>query len=178
MPSRCFFPASLLRFHIPRGLASTLGLQFPRQDTCGLDCTAVDIIEPKSPVPDDPAPLGNFLALAGARDAGASHAEACAASLRDMNPFVESSGSKRELSSVAEDEISRYTIVVCVGQPMPVVRDLDAKCSRIGVKFIAASAPGPVGWYFLNLQRHDYVTETRTHDTEERVVKQVCGCFK
>jgi len=68
-------------------------------------CGAADVLDPGTDAADaaDAADAGNFLALGPEGYAGGpSVAERCSASLRDMNPFVESRGIVRAAAQVAQ----------------------------------------------------------------------------
>lgn len=46
------------------------------------------------------------------------------------------------------------------------VLQLDEACRSAGVKFMAAAAAGPAGWYFADLLSHSYTPKVRGHPTE------------
>lgn len=51
-------------------------------------------------------------------------------------------------------------VLLCCQQ----VVQLDAACRAAGVKFMAAAAAGPAGWFFADLQQHTYTPKVRAQD--------------
>jgi len=66
--------------------------------------------------------------------------------------------------------VEGYSLVVCVGQPMPEARRVGGLCRAAGVKFMAGRCQGALGWYFLDLLSHEYVTERSIPGQPDREV--------
>lgn len=94
-------------------------------------------------------------------------AQACATTLSEMNPLVDvcwRSGSAQALSS--SDDLTAFDAVLLSGTPLTfaMVRQVDAACSKRGVKLFVAECRGVTGWAFANLGEHSYVVEVREKD--------------
>jgi hypothetical protein len=75
-----------------------------------------------------------------------------------MNPLVRvaaAPGSIEEASS--PDQLRQFDLVVAAGLPLLQVKQLDDSCAQAGTAFMAAAAPGPGGYFFLNLHQHSYM---------------------
>lgn len=111
----------------------------------------------------------NFLNTEGTAE-GQTAAEAAAKSLQAMNPLVKvtsAAGSTADFcnttaAAAAGGEgggsgvLGEQDLVIATGLTLQQVCQLDASCRSAGVKFMAAAAAGPAGWFFLDLQQHTY----------------------
>lgn len=87
-------------------------------------------------------------------------AEACAATLAEMNPFVQLATLPGPVAgALAPDRLSQFDLVLLTGQPAWVVDRADALCRAAGVPFYAAACRGISGWAFADLGQHEYVVE-------------------
>lgn len=103
----------------------------------------------------------NFLiTTAGAAD-GQTAAQAAAKSLQAMNPLVKVTAADGSTAAAADGSSSSellagQDLVIATGLPLQQVVQLDGACRAAGVKFMAAAAAGPAGWFFADLQQHTY----------------------
>ena len=101
---------------------------------------------------------GNFLLPHDAKDQ--TVAEACVATLREMNPLVSVAAINESPETFLNaNKFAGYNIVVVIGQSGAGVDAADRACTETGVPLIAASNRGLAGWAFANLHTHDYVIE-------------------
>lgn len=101
---------------------------------------------------------GNFLV---AHDTNAQTvAEACVATLNEMNPLVSVFASNESPASfLTPKNVAGYNIAVLIGQSGEVVGAADKACQDTGVPLVAANSRGLAGWAFANLHTHDYIME-------------------
>lgn len=52
-------------------------------------------------------------------------------------------------------------VMFLFGSVCPQVLQFDEACRAAGVKFMAAAAAGPAGWFFADLQEHTYTPKVR-----------------
>lgn len=91
-----------------------------------------------------------------------SVAEACVATLQEMNPFVKVSALPGPLSAaLAPEALQQHDLLLLCGQPAGTVAAADAACRQAGVAFYAGACRGIYGWAFADLQEHRYVVEVR-----------------
>ncbi len=114
--------------------------------------------------PCSAAAPGNFLVPHDAKDQ--TVAEACVATLKEMNPLVSVIAAPGTAATHLADtaQAAGNNIVILVGQSGAAVADADAACTAAGVPFVAACSRGPAGWAFANLHTHEYIVEVRTID--------------
>ena len=72
----------------------------------------------------------------------------------------------------SQADVEGYSITVCIGQSMPVTRRIGELCRAAGVKFVAGRCHGTLGWYFLDLLTHEYVTESKVQGQTDRLVRR------
>ncbi|KAL4523103.1 hypothetical protein Ndes2526A_g07814 [Nannochloris sp. 'desiccata'] len=108
---------------------------------------------------------GNFLVPHDAKDK--TVAEACVATLQEMNPLVSVNavaGTPGTFVSTAT--VSGYNIVILVGQSGAVVDAADVACRETNVPLIAACSRGLAGWAFANVHSHTYIKENKTDQSD------------
>ena len=87
-------------------------------------------------------------------------AEASAATLREMNPFVQLAVLGGPIAeALTQDRLKQHDLVLLCGQPAYLVSRADRLCTEAGVAFYAATCRGISGWAFANLHDHEYIVE-------------------
>ena len=88
-------------------------------------------------------------------------AEACAATLGEMNPHVQLAALPGPVdAALSPERLRHYDLVLLVGQPAWAVSKADQLCRAAGVPFYAAAARGISGWAFADLgPQHEYIVE-------------------
>lgn len=93
---------------------------------------------------------------------GCRVAEACVATLQEMNPFVKLASLGGSVAGALNREtLAQYDLVLLCGQPAGTVAAADRLCAEAGAAFYAAACRGISGWAFANLHQHSYVVEVR-----------------
>jgi len=130
--------------------------------------------------PCSASPPGNFLVPHDAKDK--SVAEACVATLQEMNPLVSVNAvAGTPATFVTTATVPGYNIVILVGQSGAVVDAADLACSETNIPVIATCSRGLAGWAFANVHNHKYIIEsiidqpdgTTKKTTEEKSVQGV-----
>jgi molybdopterin/thiamine biosynthesis adenylyltransferase len=115
--------------------------------------------------PSSAAAPGNFLVSHDAKDK--TVAEACVATLQEMNPLVSVNAVAGTPSTfVTAATVSGYNIVILVGQSGAVVDAADVACRETNVPLIAACSRGLAGWAFANMHTHKYIIENKTEQSD------------
>ena len=110
--------------------------------------------------PCSESPPGNFLVPHDAKDK--TVAEACVATLHEMNPLVSVNAVPGTPATfVTAATVSGYNIVILVGQSGAIVDAADVACRESNVPLIAACSRGLAGWAFANLHDHKFLVEVR-----------------
>ncbi|KAI7844210.1 hypothetical protein COHA_002344 [Chlorella ohadii] len=104
-------------------------------------------------------PPSNFLVPADA-PAGTTVAEASAATLAEMNPYVKVSVLPgTPVAALAPENLRQADLLLLCGQDASVIAQADALCREDGVAFFAGVCRGMFGWAFADLGEHTYVWE-------------------
>lgn len=79
--------------------------------------------------------------------------------LQAMNPHVKVHAQPGSVNDLAQNTalIQQHDVVILLDQPLPRVHAADQACSKLGVKFFAATVRGPNSFVFANLRSHSYV---------------------
>lgn len=86
--------------------------------------------------------------------------QACALSLREMNPLVKITHADSNPMAFAESEdLKDYNSVLAFDIAAPCIQKLDSLCSGVNVPFASCTCRGVSGWIFLNPQNHEYIIE-------------------
>ena len=89
-------------------------------------------------------------------------AEACVATLQEMNPFVKVAALPgTPAAALAAETLRQCDLLLLCGQPADVIAQADALCREDGVAFYAGVCRGIFGWAFADLQEHKFVVEVR-----------------
>ncbi|KAL4450085.1 hypothetical protein ABPG77_010754 [Micractinium sp. CCAP 211/92] len=118
-------------------------------------------------------PPSNFLVPADAA-AESTVAEACVATLQEMNPFVRVSALPGPLPAAFKPEaLQQHDLLLVCGQPAGTVAAAAAACRQAGVPFYAGASRGIYGWAFADLQEHRYVEERKEEQADGSTSKSV-----
>ena len=91
-----------------------------------------------------------------------SVAEASAATLAEMNPYVKVSVLPgTPVAALAPENLRQADLLLLCGQDASVIAQADALCREDGVAFFAGVCRGMFGWAFADLGEHTYVWEVR-----------------
>ncbi|PSC72192.1 SUMO-activating enzyme subunit 1B-1 [Micractinium conductrix] len=119
-------------------------------------------------------PPSNFLIHAADAATGRTVAEACVATLQEMNPFVTVSALEGPPSAaLAPEALAACDLLLLCGQPAGGVAAADAACRAAGKAFYAGDCRGVYGWAFADLAEHTFVQETKV-EQEDGSSKTVC----
>ncbi|GAB4814279.1 hypothetical protein N2152v2_001325 [Parachlorella kessleri] len=114
---------------------------------------------------------GNFLIPADAQP-DQTVAEACAATLREMNPFVQLAALGGPIAAaLTQHQLKQHDLVLLCGQPAYLVSRADRLCTEAGVAFYAATCRGISGWAFANLHDYECIVETSKEQPDGTTAK-------
>ena len=112
-------------------------------------------------------------------------AEACVATLQEMNPFVKVAALPgTPAAALAAETLRQCDLLLLCGQPADTIAQADALCREAGVAFYAGLCRGIFGWAFADLQDHKCVVEVS--DLRLRLlalgvsslsVLAICACY-
>jgi len=106
-----------------------------------------------------PGEEDNFLVPCDTTE-GTLISQACAESLREMNPLVTiTHGDSNAMAFAESKDLGDYNSVLAFDVPAPCIQKLDSLCSEVNVPFASCTCRGVSGWIFLNPQNHEYIVE-------------------
>jgi hypothetical protein len=75
-----------------------------------------------------------------------------------MNPLVRVSAAPGSSDARLLDAsfLGGHDLVICIGAPLRLAREVGALCGAHGVKFMAAAVRGAASYYFADLGRHTF----------------------
>lgn len=87
-------------------------------------------------------------------------AEASAATLAEMNPYVKVSALPgTPVAALAPENLRQADLLLLCGQDASVIAQADALCREDGVALFAGVCRGMFGWAFADLGEHTYLWE-------------------
>ncbi|KDO28793.1 hypothetical protein SPRG_20000 [Saprolegnia parasitica CBS 223.65] len=94
--------------------------------------------------------------LLRAEHVGQNLADACLASVRDLNPLVKVEALTKPLAEYPSDFFSTFSVVCVMSAPRKLQVHLDAICREKNIAFYAGHAFGLSGIFFADLNTHTY----------------------
>ena len=96
------------------------------------------------------------LALTSASRVFHQRAEASVERAQRLNPMVSVTAQTDASTSLTEEQVSRYDVLVATGCPDGELTRLNGLCRRHGVLFLAGDVYGFFGFMFADLGRHEF----------------------
>jgi ubiquitin-like 1-activating enzyme E1 A len=142
-----------------------LSLYFSIQVAKNIVLAGVGSVTLVDDTPCSSTPPGNFLVPHDAKDK--TVAEACVATLQEMNPLVSLNAvAGTPATFVTATTVSGYNMVILVGQCGSVVDAADVACRESNVPLLAACSRGLAGWVFANVHSHNYIIENKIEQSD------------
>ncbi|KAK9502704.1 hypothetical protein O3M35_011418 [Rhynocoris fuscipes] len=93
---------------------------------------------------------------------GVNRAIASVERAKDLNPLVTVSALANNPSTLNADNIKNYDVVITMEQNVDTVIQLDSLCRDNKIKFFSADVFGMFGYFFADLQEHEYIMNVPT----------------
>ncbi|XP_073968696.1 SUMO1 activating enzyme subunit 1 [Rhodnius prolixus] len=108
---------------------------------------------------------------------GSNRAVASVERSKALNPLVTVRAISNSATSINEDDLQIYDVVIAVEQDTETITRLDTICRKNNIKFFSTDVFGMFGYYFSDLQHHEYIMEVpklgknRVNETTEKLTR-------
>lgn len=108
---------------------------------------------------------------------GSNRAVASVERAKALNPLVTVRAVSNAVTSIQEEDLKIYDVIVAIEQDTETITRLDSICRGNNIKFFSADVFGMFGYFFSDLQHHEYMMEVpklgknQANDSSEKLTR-------